>query len=113
MHALIRVWVRTNWVIGTSIGAANAAIIAGNEPAERPKKLREFWEIVTSPLSGFFIDTQNVYVRKWQNFLSAQWTLLFGQPGFFEPACCFFSDEKSTPDKIGFYDTTLIHPLIS
>ena len=38
-----------DWTAGISIGAINAALIAGNPPEERVEKLREFWELVTSP----------------------------------------------------------------
>jgi len=38
-----------DWVAGISIGAINAAIIAGNPPESRVEKLREFWQIVTTP----------------------------------------------------------------
>src|SRR5712672_3678051 len=42
-----------DWVAGISIGAVNAALIAGNPPAARVEKLRKFWELVTTPpLSG-------------------------------------------------------------
>ncbi len=33
-----------DWVAGISIGAINAAIIAGNAPSDRVAHLREFWE---------------------------------------------------------------------
>src|SRR6478735_7526558 len=36
-----------DWLVGTSIGAINAALIAGNAPAERLKALRSFWDRVT------------------------------------------------------------------
>lgn len=35
-----------DWVIGTSIGAINGAIIAGNEPERRLERLHEFWDMV-------------------------------------------------------------------
>lgn len=38
------------WVAGISIGAINAAIIAGNERDKRIGKLREFWEMASSPV---------------------------------------------------------------
>src|ERR1700748_454155 len=38
------------WVAGISIGAINSAIIAGNPPERRVKRLREFWELVSSRL---------------------------------------------------------------
>src|SRR3981189_3541753 len=40
-----------DWVAGISIGAINAALIAGNPPERRVERLRAFWETVTqSPL---------------------------------------------------------------
>ena len=33
-----------DWVIGTSIGAINGAIIAGNKPEDRIAKLKSFWQ---------------------------------------------------------------------
>src|ERR1700761_9616782 len=38
------------WVAGISIGAINAAIIAGNEPAKRVERLKEFWQMVSAPV---------------------------------------------------------------
>ena len=37
------------WVAGISIGAVNAAIIAGNPKEKRVARLKEFWELVSSP----------------------------------------------------------------
>src|SRR3546814_10138319 len=36
-----------NWVAGISIGAINAALIAGNPPEHRLERLRRFWDIVS------------------------------------------------------------------
>jgi len=45
-----------DWVAGISIGAINAALIAGNPQDKRIGRLREFWEGVSaSPLSPFSI----------------------------------------------------------
>src|ERR1700754_1466555 len=38
------------WIAGISIGAINAAIIAGNERDKRIGKLKEFWEMESSPV---------------------------------------------------------------
>jgi predicted acylesterase/phospholipase RssA len=43
-QALHEAGIEPDWVIGTSIGAINAAIIAGNEPSRRLERLREFWK---------------------------------------------------------------------
>src|SRR5260370_17003455 len=38
------------WIAGISIGAINAAIIAGNPREKRVGRLKEFWETVSSPV---------------------------------------------------------------
>ena len=38
--------IEPDWVIGTSIGAINAALIAGNRPEHRVQRLRDFWQTV-------------------------------------------------------------------
>ncbi len=42
-HALHEHGIEPGWIIGTSIGAINASLIGGNQPAERLEKLKEFW----------------------------------------------------------------------
>ncbi len=50
-QALAEADLHPDWVAGISIGAINAAIIAGNPPERRVDRLREFWETVSaSPL---------------------------------------------------------------
>jgi NTE family protein len=43
-QALHEAAIEPNWVVGTSIGAINGAIIAGNEVGSRLDCLREFWD---------------------------------------------------------------------
>src|SRR6201985_1545674 len=43
-QALHEAGIEPDWIIGTSIGAINASLIAGNEPALRLDRLREFWK---------------------------------------------------------------------
>jgi NTE family protein len=51
--------IEPDWVSGVSIGAINAAIIAGNSPDQRLNKLRAFWEMITErkiwPFSGIVV----------------------------------------------------------
>jgi NTE family protein len=47
-EALAEADIHPDWVAGISIGAINAAIIAGNPPNSRVDRLREFWTHVTS-----------------------------------------------------------------
>jgi NTE family protein len=42
-QALHEAGIEPDWVVGTSIGAINGAIIAGNQVSERVEKLQEFW----------------------------------------------------------------------
>src|SRR4051812_31337572 len=72
-----------DWVAGVSIGAINAAIIAGNAPGERVARLKQFWQEVSSG------PAQNVPApwaeRTWINQWSAASAALVGIPGFFRP----------------------------
>ena len=43
-QALHEAGIEPDWVIGTSIGAINAALIAGNPPAQRLERLHAFWD---------------------------------------------------------------------
>ena len=46
-----------DWVAGISIGAINAAIIAGNRPDERLKHLRAFWSEITAHTSSWPVNS--------------------------------------------------------
>ncbi len=77
---------RPQWVAGISIGAINAAIIAGNPPERRVAQLREFWEGVTSQLlapalPAFYGET----ARDFFSESSAAMAAAIGIPGFFRP----------------------------
>jgi NTE family protein len=71
------------WVAGISIGAVNAALIAGNPAHLRLERLREFWELLSS--SGQTPATQAESLRETLNEVSALQVALFGVPGFFSP----------------------------
>src|SRR5450631_1508278 len=51
-EAMHEAGIEPDWVIGTSIGAINAGLIAGNKPENRLERLREFWKRVEQA-SGF------------------------------------------------------------
>jgi NTE family protein len=51
-QALHEAGVEPDWVIGTSIGAINAALIAGNRPADRLARMQAFWQNVQQQLPG-------------------------------------------------------------
>src|SRR5207237_9219989 len=72
------------WIAGISIGAINAAIIAGNEREKRIDRLKEFWNMVSSPVSWNPV-TPGDRVRSLFNETSAALIATFGVPGFFAP----------------------------
>lgn len=96
-----------DWVIGTSIGAINAAIIAGNEPSARSDKLQTFWDLISSTSMKSLYFTDDLDLRKFQNFQASSQAILMGQPGFYEPRKVSpWFERDTTPDKISFYDTS-------
>lgn len=74
------------WIAGISIGAINAAIIAGNPREQRIARLKEFWEMVSSssPIA-FALLLQDDHARSIFNEASANLVATFGVPGFFRP----------------------------
>lgn len=80
-QALMEGGIEPDWVIGTSIGAINGAIIAGNAPAARIARLREFWDGVgrKGPLGQLW--PSSIF----GNSLANMSTVLSGIPGFFTP----------------------------
>jgi NTE family protein len=80
-QALHEAGIEPDWIIGTSIGAINASLIAGNEPGHRLPRLREFWRrLEQNPVWGFPV--------AWPGFhdgLSYWSTVLGGLPAFFKP----------------------------
>src|SRR6201997_3277166 len=45
-QALQEAGIEPDWIVGTSIGAINASLIAGNSPQNRLARLIEFWSRV-------------------------------------------------------------------
>jgi len=102
-QALHEAGVEPDWIVGTSIGAINAGIIAGNEPQNRLQKLKEFWGRMEqhNPWSTFpgwvgIADTM-AYVS----------TITGGIPGFFKPnlPAFFGSHIPLGVERAGFYST--------
>ncbi|MDQ8727065.1 patatin-like phospholipase family protein [Bradyrhizobium sp. LHD-71] len=93
------------WVAGISIGAINAAIIAGNPKERRVARLKEFWELVSSPVMWRPI-LNGEQSRSLFNEASAAFIATFGVPGFFTPrvppAPLW---PRGTPQAISYYDT--------
>ena len=101
-QALHEARIEPDWIIGTSIGAINASLIAGNEPADRLDRLEEFWRRMRRKefwgLSAW--PGVNDTVGYWS-------TVLGGIPGFFEPNPRAFLGPHFHlgAEQVGFYKT--------
>src|SRR4051812_3256196 len=94
-----------DWVAGVSIGAVNAALIAGNPPQRRVERLREFWQRV-SARAPFIPPTSMDAARPMLDQISTATALVFGVPGFFSPRVVppFLALDGSI-GALSFYDT--------
>ena len=96
-----------DWVVGTSIGAINAAILAGNRHEDRLVRLKEFWRRVSHRDS---IDMTRVgdAQRRSNIWLATLDTVLRGVPGFFKPRLfsLFPAGLAVPPEEASYYDTS-------
>jgi NTE family protein len=106
-EALSEAGIHPDWIAGISIGAINAAIIAGNPPNSRADRLREFWTQVTTDgfwpyLGGNLGDA----ARNFLNQMSATMALASGASGFFaaRPVTPLLQP-GGTIEATSFYDT--------
>jgi NTE family protein len=83
-EALARENLTPHWVAGISIGAINAALIAGNPPERRVERLTEFWRLASD---GPQVDLGLAFgpFRAAQSQMNAVGALIFGVAGFFAP----------------------------
>src|SRR5262249_50549835 len=95
-QALAEAILQPDWVSGISIGAINAALIAGNAPQARLEKLHAFWDQVSTPYVPDFFGLADGHFglasflrgdlgRRFLNRLHASGALINGAPGFFKP----------------------------
>jgi NTE family protein len=80
-QAMHEAGIEPDWIVGTSIGAINASLIAGNEPEDRLRRLEEFWRRMTHKSLW---DAWSIWPEAAQS-LSYLRILTGGLPGFFEP----------------------------
>ncbi|WP_353228323.1 patatin-like phospholipase family protein [Novosphingobium sp.] len=95
-----------DWIAGISIGAVNAALIAGNPPERRLAALRTFWDRASSRVP-FAAPFQEGWGRKLFNDAAAATVALTGIPGFFTPR--WTTPTMALPgsaEAVSLYDTT-------
>jgi NTE family protein len=102
-QALHEAGVEPDWTVGTSIGAINAALIAGNTPANRLARLEEFWRRMAHKSIWHTSGAWPQLAQAW-----SYWnTLSCGIPGFFEPNRMAFwgTHTELGPERAGYYLT--------
>ncbi|MGO4304557.1 DUF3734 domain-containing protein [Cupriavidus sp. RAF12] len=107
--------IHPNWIAGISIGALNAAVIAGNPPETRVAQLRAFWEYICAQpwLPGLPVDlltetapTWPEPMRIWFDSFNAARAMLEGQRGFFTPrGITDLWARCDDPARASYYDT--------
>jgi NTE family protein len=112
-EALAEANIHPDWIAGVSIGAINAAIIAGNPPNSRVDRLREFWTHVTSSApwdwSGnpFGDLARSDDTRNLLNQMSANFAVACGATGFFSARNVMpWLQPGGTLGATSFYDTS-------
>jgi NTE family protein len=102
-QALHEAGIEPDWIIGTSIGAINASLIAGNAAGDRVPKLQEFWRRVQgrrSPDASFLWPDVSKAVSDWA-------TLTEGVPGLFRinPLALLGAHFPLGVERAGYYST--------
>jgi NTE family protein len=112
-EALAEANIHPDWIAGISIGAINAAIIAGNPPNSRVDRLWEFWTHVTSSapwdwLGNPFGDlARSDDTRNLLNQMSANFAVASGATGFFSARAMMpWFQPSGTQGATSFYDTS-------
>ncbi len=104
--SLSRAGSEPDWVAGISIGAINAAIIAGNASSDRLDRLKEFWTLVTSGWS-FGRAGGAEALRAITGDANVGLAMTTGVPGFFNPrAISPLLMSADGPGALSFYDSS-------
>ena len=110
-EALHDAGIEPEWVIGTSIGAINAALIAGNPRDQRLERLNAFWEKVEHPRSD-----ANLFDWFGMGNLTANMsTVMRGIPGFFEPGAAALQGTRANVgvESASYYSTEPLRQTLS
>ena len=102
-EALHEAGIAPQWVIGTSIGAINAALIAGSKPGDRIAKLREFWSRVQN--DQFVPGGLPAWLATASRNMMA---ITGGVPAFFSPNPMAFASPHNNlgPEGAGYYSVS-------
>lgn len=97
--------IEIDWVAGISIGAINAAIVAGNPRETRVEQLARFWEMVSAGLPALILPEEGD-LREGAHLGAAALVALWGVPGFFRPHLLpSWLAPAGSPPALSYYDT--------
>jgi NTE family protein len=102
-QALREAGVEPDWIIGTSIGAINASVIAGNPVEDRLPRLKEFWKrMEQNPVWNI-----RTVFPGFNERLSYWATISHGIPGFFRPNALAHAGDTYPlgAERAGYYST--------
>jgi len=110
-QAMHEAGIEPDWVVGTSIGAINGAIIAGNHPAKRMSRLHEFWDRMELNKANPFGAWMNLFGSSMTNMNTA----LNGVPGFFAPNPSALMGQHANVgiERASYYTTDLLRETLS
>ena len=101
-----------SWVAGISIGAVNAAIIAGNEPHRRLSRLKKFWYTVSGGIPNMILPEID-QIREVAHLGAAATVASFGVPGMFRPRLWPATlMPEGSPGAISFYDSAPLKDML-
>jgi NTE family protein len=110
-QALHEAGIEPDWIIGTSIGAINASLIAGNAPRDRLARLTEFWKrMEQNPILRFHDVLPGFSERL------AYWSAITqGIPGFFRPNPLAHAGDVFPlgAERAGYYSTAPLEATLS
>jgi NTE family protein len=101
-----------HWVAGISIGAVNAAIIAGNPPHRRLGRLKKFWRTVSGGMPNMILPDID-HIREAAHLMAAGTVATFGVPGMFRPRLWPAPlMPEGSPGAISFYDSAPLKDML-
>lgn len=105
-EALHGAGISLDWIVGTSAGAINGAIIAGSAPADRLSRLTDLWR--PEGTGAIAVSAWNDMIDSWRRSSEVIATLLGGRRGLFAPLGTALAEHPAP----ALYDTTpLVHTL--
>lgn len=94
-QAMHEAGIELDWFVGTSIGAINGAIIAGNHPARRMERLHGFWDRMALNKNNPFGAFLSIFDKTATNMS----TVIKAVPGLFcaQPGCVVWTTRQARP----------------